>query len=727
MALGLGEGGLTRRGAAPFLVLAAAALLTGAGAPPPAARLDPVTIDLSRPVNTFTPAQAIGAALDGMGKGEADLYLTPFNIEKMRESGLRHISYRTRPELGVEAWHWSDEGTWSDPAHAQGYWTGSDDPAHEGKVTWGYSLPRRGDTVDNANNTGYSRLDDGDPASFCKSNPYLDRHFTGLPESRPQWIVLSFARLTRFDAARILWGAPFARHFLIQYWDGDDGYAEGKQTADDPGQWRTFPHGDRTVAGAPDDGVLRLADQPIASHFVRILLLASSETGPPGGVDIRDRLGYAVREVGVGIIGADGRFQDAVRHGKSRLRQTPVQVSSTDPWHRAIDRDPDTEQPSLAFVFASGLVGDAPMMAPVGVFHDTPENAAAEVRYIRRRGWPVSEIELGEEPDGQFIRPEDYADLYLEAARAIRQVDPAVRLGGPSMEGPLTGAWPDTGSGTSWAGRFVAELKARGGLDQLQFFSFEDYVFEDVCRPPGGLLRQETRSLDRSLAKLAAAGVPRDIPWEITEYGFSPFSDRAMSEMPSALLASDIVGHFLGAGGSAAFMFGYPPDQPANQKFACAGYGNMMLWQADDDGRSRWPMPVFFAERMMTGDWAAPMDQPHRLYAAASTLADAQGRPFVAAYPLRAPDGRWSVMLVNRDEAAAHRTPISFGAGRAFGAAGPLRVVQYSAAEYAWLAKGDDSHPTRDLPPARFELGAGQPLVLPAMSLTVVSGDGPAP
>ena len=695
------------------------------------ARLDPVTIDASRPLNTFTPAEAIGVALDGMGRGDVEASLTAGNIAKMRAAGLGHVSYRIRPELGVEVWHWSQAGTWSDPARRQGYWTGADIAASDGgKVTWGYSLPRRGDSIDNANNTGYSRLDDGDPATFWKSNPYLDRRFTGLPQSRPQWIVLSFAALTRFDAARILWAAPFARHFLVQYWDGDDTYEEGKQTADDPGAWRTFPHGERTVAGAPDDAVMRLADAPIASHFIRILLLQSSETAPPGSTDIRDRLGYAVREVGVGVIGPDGRFRDAVRHGKSRLAQTTVQVSSTDPWHRAIDRDPQTEQPSLGFVFASGLAGAAPMMVPVGVFHDTPEDAAAEVRAIERRGWPVRQVELGEEPDGQYIRPEDDADLYLQAAKAIRSVDPTLQLGGPSLQGPLTGTWPDTAGGASWTGRFVAELKARGGLSELQFFSFEDYAFEKVCRPPGPLLRQETRNLDRSLGKLAAAGAPRDIPWVITEYGFSPFAGRAMSEPSSALLAADIVGHFLGAGGSAAYLFGYPPDQPENQKFRCAGYGNMMLWEADDDGAARWPMPTWFAARMMTQDWAAPAAAPHRLYAAGSTLADAEGRPFVAAYPLLAPDGRWSVMLVNRDEAAAHRTPIAFqraGGAEPFGAGEPLSVVRYSGAQYVWRAAGEASRPLRDLPPARFDLAPGQTLELPPLSLTVVSGAGPTP
>jgi hypothetical protein len=725
--VGIGGSQLRRPLAALAVALGAASAAVAGPAP-----LDPVVIDASAPVASFVPIRALGAALDGAQKGDTDNTLTPFNIERMRSSGVRAITYRTRPELGIEAWHWTDHGTWSDAARSQGYWTGDDNPAGPPpRLTWGYSLPRRGDTIDNANNTGYSRLDDGDPASFWKSNPYLDRRYTGLAQNRPEWIVLSFTALTRFDAARILWADPFARHFLVQYWDGADDFEDGKQTSDSAGEWHTFPHGDVTVSGRPaDDSVLRLADEPIASHFVRILLLQSSETGPPGSTDIRDRLGYAVREVSLGVLGPGGALVDAVRHGKTKDDQTYVQVSSTDPWHRAIDRDPDTEQPGLDFVFASRLAGEQPAMAPVGVVFDTPENAAAELRYIRRRGWPVSQVELGEEPDGQYMRPEDYAELYLEAAHALRAVDPAVRLGGPSMEGPLTGTWPDETEGLSWMGRFVAELKARGALGQFQFFSFEDYVFEDVCRPPGGLLRLETRELAKTMAELASEGVPTDIPWVISEYGFSPFAGRQMSDMPSALLSADIVGNFLTLGGSAAYLFGYPPDQPANQKFPCAGFGNMMFYEADDDGRSRWPMPTWFAERMMLDDWGGPSDLSHRLYAAHATLYDDRGLPFVTAYPLRAPDGRWSVMLVNRDQSRAHLVPVAFrtAAGETpLGAGGEVGVVQYSPAQYAWVSRGEHSHPSKDLPPARFQLPGGRALRLPAMSLTVVSGSGPAP
>jgi hypothetical protein len=678
-----------------------------------------VVIETDRPLKTFTPGSALGAAIDGTQRGEVALYLTPFNIEKMRSAGLRRVSYRLRPELGVEAWHWTEEGSWSDPARAQGYWTGSDDPHDEGPVTWGYSLPRRGDTVDQANNQGYSRLDDGDPATFWKSNPYLDPRYTGAADARPQWIVVSLPARRPIDAARILWGAPFARHFQAQYWSGDDRY-------DSDGRWVTFPRGDRTIAGAPDEAVLRLAPTPIRARYLRILLLTSSGTAPPGARDPRDSLGYAVREVGFGLLDAGGAFQDAVRHGPSRESQTPIQVSSTDPWHRASDRDLNLEQPSLALMFRSGLAGEAPMMVPAGVLYDTPENAAAELRYLRRRGFPVREMELGEEPDGQAVSPEDYADLYLETALALHRIDPALTLGGPSLQAASTDTWPDPEAGDSWSGRFIARLRARGGLGELGFFSFEHYAFDTVCRPAGELLRDETDLMRAEMADITAQGAPGDLPRVISEYGFSAFAGRDMSDIPSALLAADIVGQFLALGGDAAFMFGYPPNLPTNQDFPCAGYGDMMLFQAGDDGQARWPMPSYYAERMMTQDWGAPADQPHQLYAARSQDLDAKGRALVTAYPLRDANGGWSVMLVNRDEARAHRLRIALrepGRTRALGA---VSVVQYSPEQYAWLDRGPDSHPVRDLPPRRYQADGAAPLRLPALSLTVIRELGPA-
>ena len=686
--------------------------------PPPrpaAAVEETVVVDAAHPLRSLVPEDALGAAVDGMQKGEVRRLLTPYNIRLMKTAGLRRVTYRTRPELGIEAWHWTDRGHWSDPARQQGYWTGDPNSRSTPDVTFGYGLPRRGNTVDQANDKGFSRLDDGDPASFWKSNPYLDTRFTGLPRNRPQWIVVSFEDPTPVDSLRILWGTPSAVRFQVQYWTGKD---ENEAL----GRWQAFAHGVGASGSDGGDQRLKLADAPTPVRFVRILLEQSSQTAPAGSQDVRDRLGYAVRELYLGVQGPDGVLVDALQHGLSKEEQTQINVSSTDPWHRAIDRDPDTEQPGLDLMFRTRLNSGKPLMVPVGAFYDTPENAAAEIAYLSRRGFPVRQAELGEEPDGQFISPEDYADLYIQTAAAIRRVAPQLALGGPSMQGASTNTWPDPQGGASWIGRLVARLKSRDALSQLQFFSFEHYAFDDVCRPIGGMLREESQLLDSQLDGAETAGVPAGIPWIISEYGFSPFSGRAMSELPSALLSADIVGHFLTRGGAAAYMFGYTPGSPANQLFPCAGYGDMMLYEADDHGRSHWPMPMYFAEKMMMRDWAAPASKRHVLLRAAAGSIDTEGRAFVTAYALKDDQGRTSLMLINRDERAAHlaRIVVRDASGdHAFPSPG-YQIVQYAPARYTWLDSKEASHPVKDEPPTRSPVAAGAAVNLPAMSLTVL-------
>src|SRR5438034_1370058 len=82
-----------------------------------------------------------------------------------------------------------------------------------------------------------------------------------------------------------------------------------------------------------------------------------------------------------------GRFRDAMKRGPKRDGQSVVYVSSTDPWHREIDRDDNIEQPGFDFIYRSGLTNRLPAMVPVSLLYDTPENAAAEIRYLIARGY----------------------------------------------------------------------------------------------------------------------------------------------------------------------------------------------------------------------------------------------------------------------------------------------------------------------------------------------------
>ena len=51
------------------------------------------------------------------------------------------------------------------------------------------------------------------------------------------------------------------------------------------------------------------------------------------------------------------------------------------------------------------------------MIYNTPEDAAAEIAYLEKRRYPISYVEMGEEPDGQQMQPEDYAALYLQFSR----------------------------------------------------------------------------------------------------------------------------------------------------------------------------------------------------------------------------------------------------------------------------------------------------------------------
>lgn len=683
------------------LVAAAMGLFTGAAmAETPAMLTLQVDTSPAGLRHSFRPDTALGAGVDGAMRGDIDRLFTRGNIAAMRSLGLRSLTYRLRTELGIEAWHWTEQGTWSDPAHRQGYWTGSDKLGAPIQLSWGYRLPRRGDTQDNANNADWSRLTDGDLSTFWKSNPYLDRRYTHERTSRPQWLQVRLDDPAPIDAVQIAWADPYAVAYEVQYWSSPDEY-------DEDGRWVTFEQG-AVAAGKGGTETRRIAAKPVTAQFLRVLLKVSSKTAPKGAADPRDRLGYAVREVGFGTLAADGVFHDLVRHAPSHADQTFTHVSSTDPWHRAVDRDPNLEQVGVDRVFRSGLGNGLPILMPVPVLFDTPENGAALVRYLTRRGYPLSRIELGEEPDGQFGDPADYGALYLAAVDRLRPIHPRLVFGGPSMQSAATDVGLVHGRARSWNRGFIAYLKSRGRLKDLGFFSFEHYPFDDICGDIHAKLVAEDALLDGMLKRLRDEGLPTTTPLVIAEYGFSAFSGQAMVEMPSALLQADIVGHFLSVGGDAAYLFGYGPNVPINQHLPCAGYGNMTPFLADAKGQAGDRLPVYFASRLISARWLQPGHGLHRIYATRLT-GDTGG--WVVAYAVRRPDGKLATLILNRSPDRARRLRTGLGAAD---------VWQYGPAQYQWHADGERGRPSRDEPPAHRAAAPGEILDLPPDSLTVV-------
>ncbi len=693
-----------------------------------------VTVDVdlaSGPTNTVIPSQALGATVDGHDRGASNAIFRPATLAAMRSAGLRPLSYRLRTELGIAVWHWNPCGRWSDPARAQGYWTSDGRVRDPITLSYGYRLPRRGSTIDQADNNGYSRLADGDLATFWKSNPYLDQRYTGEDDARhPQWVIADLGERQPVNAIRIVWGVPYAKRYRVQYWDGEDPVDPDEYP---PGGWRDFAAG-VALEGQGGDATVRLAPAPVDARFVRILMSAASGTAPTNSSDIRDGLGYAIHEIYLGRL-ERGVLRDAVRHGAGRDRQTLFFVSSTDPWHRASDFDPTIEQPGIDRVFASGLTSGLPMLLPVGVLYDTPANGARLLDYARRRGYPVHRVEMGEEPDGQYVAPEDYGALYLQVADALRAVDPGVELGGPSFQSLLPDpmmAW--TGyegiEDRPWLTRLLAYLQARGRSQDLAFLSFEWYPFDEIRAPPGPHLLKGPSLLAEALEQLRRQGLPPSVPLLMTEYGYSAFATQAEVDLPGALFNADVVGQFLTLGGAVAYLYGYEPS-PLEREPAGETWGNNTLFLSDDRRRIVARTATYHGARLLARQWVGTADQPHSVYLGRPDLAgDDAAR--ISAYPILRPDGLWSVLLVNKDPKREWVARIRFtgidGGGVEF-LRGPADLYRFSAAQYRWRAAGENSRPSRNRPPAHTPwTSAGAVTVrLPAWSLAVVRGRGPIP
>jgi hypothetical protein len=607
-----------------------------------------ITVDVSpsHVVNSFRPPLALGAGVDRIA-GDAtnplfqvpadvtDALYQPSVVQRLLEAGWGTVTYRQNTELFVQAWHWNPKGTWSDPAAGRGYFTGDSTPTEVIRHSYGYSLPHRGVTRNGGTKDGFSRLDDGDLSSYWKSNPYLTKPFTGEDDAlHPQWVAIDLEKDQAVNAIRIVWAEPFARAYEVQY----------LVTINRPGSglWSTFKHG--VVKNAKGGSVtLALDSAPVTTRFLRVLMTKSSNTcDSHGKSDRRNCVGYAIGEIYLGTLDNKGELKDLLRHSPDQ-RQSPTYCSSVDPWHEASnlwagiklgsDDKGSGDQSGMDLFYTSGITRGLPAMIPVAMLYGTPEDAAAQMDYLKKRGYPISYVELGEEPDGQHLQPEDYGALYLQWATALHRVDPNLKLGGPVFQGVDEDikVWPDSRSRTSWLGRFLDYLREHGRLGDLSFMSFEHYPFLD-SKVKWTDLYDEPRLISHIMEVWKSDGLPDDVPMFDTETNAYGMGDT-LDPLFGGLWLADYIGAFFAAGGKATFYFDYFGD----------------LFALDQKYQIKQPMAQFMAAQVITQEWAQPIDAEHHVFRATSDIKDSEGHVVVTAYALLRPDGQWSIMLVNKD------------------------------------------------------------------------------
>ena len=724
--------GLSRReflgaaGAAATFTAIPAGVRAAAREPAPGDAVSTVRISSSAKPILFDPDQALGSSMDILSPDVVEKIYTPEMVKQCLSAGWGPITYRQNTELSIGAWHWNPNGTWSDAANKRGYFTGSTELKDPIRHSHGYPLPHRGHTRNGGAERGYSRLTDGNPETYWKSNPYLASKFTGQPDtSHPQWIVIDLGSHERVSHIRIDWMNPYAQRYDVQYWIPEKTGAEGSSPMERPtsGIWTAFPAG--TVSGGKSGSVtLQLSPSPVIVRHLRIWMTESSNTADPGGnathdpSDPRSAVGYAIREIYVGTLTPTGEFVDLVQHRPDQ-NQTVTLCSSIDPWHSESDVDTRGDQTGLDLFFTSGITNNLPAMIPISLLYGAPEDAAAQMEYLRKRGYPISYVEMGEEPDGQYMLPEDYAELYLQFATAMHKVDPKLKLGGPVFEGVNEDikVWPDAQGRTSWLGRFLDYLKSRNRISDLTFMSFEHYPYPP-CEIVWADLFREPQLISHILDVWRQDGLPANVPMMNTESNVTYGNAQQMADIFAALWLADSVGAFLTAGGA---VYYHSPIQPEPLRSGCHGFGTYGNYVADEHLQIRAFTSQYHASRLINLEWVQHRAGTHKLYPASCDLEDAAGHTLITAYAVSRPDGNWSLMLVNKDQSNQHAVRIAFDDPSHSSFTGAIEMITFGSEQYMWKSEGPNGHPDPNKPPVTKTLPAGaQSIALPKASVTVL-------
>jgi hypothetical protein len=261
----------------------------------------------------------------------------------------------------------------------------------------------------------------------------------------------------------------------------------------------------------------------------------------------------------------------------------------------------------------------------------------------------------------------------------------------------------------------------------FDFFSFEFYPFDNVCAASVPQLLKIRKCLEAMFTSLRADGVPADIPWLMTEYGYSVFGGRPEVDIEGALFNADTVGVFLSLGGAKPYLYGYEPNYLQNE-LKCS-WGNLMMLQLSPKSDQPHRLSAYYAAQLLAKEWMQPVNEQHEIFpvSISETKNGAHGvaRPTVTAYAVRRLDKQWALLAINKNPKRPAQLNVQFkipGAQQPLSFVGQVQVIQFSRAQYAWRDDGPNGHPIRSLPPTQFTREASASYELPPYSLTVLRG-----
>ena len=163
---------------------------------------------------------------------------------------------------------------------------------------------------------------------------------------------------------------------------------------------------------------------------------------------------------------------------------------------------------------------------------------------------------------------------------------------------------------------FVDESISRNTFEAQKsasiFFHSSFIPFDNICADAAPQLLQIPKRLGAMMASLRADGVPSDIPWLMTEYGYSVFAGRPEVDIEGALFNADTVGAFLSLGGAKPYLYGYEPNY-LQDELKCS-WGNLMMLQLNPKNDQLNRLSAYYAAQLITKEWMQPTNETHEIF-----------------------------------------------------------------------------------------------------------------
>jgi hypothetical protein len=411
-----------------------------------------VTFDPSQTGSKIVPGQMAGTCLPVWNS--ADIY----NEIKKGLATSNYRLFRFPNGSTSDGYHWNGSGAYS----ADGIWTCDTAnylPGFVGMTKY------RGTSVNNYGFSGSSNITDGDSSTYWQSDE-------GDTEN-PPYCYLEFSMTGIVDSIVILWGDDYAVDFDVDFYGVWGSFSPGPfKMADD--QWINI----KKVTGNTGKTSAFWLDSTTVTRYLRVITrkLAPSRNS----VQIKDIYCFSKGKQ----ITVNAKRYDGTSGSQTRVIAEPTfagnvvrpDAASWKTWHF---------ESYMAYI--KSIDSAAIPLICVNYGTGTPEEAAAWVYYaniVKKYGikfWQVGNEMDGEWEEGGPVSARMYAEKFLRFSRAMKQVDPTIKVLGPVMSNAdFNQKNSGSADGKSWMQGFMEYIGAKEKADNVKYcdgIDFHSYPF----------------------------------------------------------------------------------------------------------------------------------------------------------------------------------------------------------------------------------------------------------